>query len=256
MSRDDLAERVRTLTYQVVFVALVVGLWYVATRDADSGRLILPRPEDVLDELSTLLQSSATYTTVLTTIREVALGFGIAAAVGLVVGGIGGITTYTRTLVEPVLSLLYAVPIVLAYPVCVLVFGIGAGSKVAFGALFAMFPIAIHTLRGISQVDPEYRRVARAMGASNTQYLTSVAIRSALPTILTGVRTAFVLCYLAVVAGELLVGTAGIGRQIGDAMETFQSARGFAWIVVSIVIAATLATLLDSMTSRVSARPE
>lgn len=225
---------------QMGCVVLVLGGWAYATREGGASPLVLSPPGDVFDELWDLIGEPETYEALKLTSTEVLAAIAVAIGAGGVVGVVAGSSRFLRDLVEPVLLALCAVPIVLAFPICVLIFGIDSPSKIAFAALFAFFPVAIHTLKGIAYVDGAYVRVAAAMGASRREQLLKIRLRAAMPTIVVGLRIAFVGCYLAVVAGEMLVSTGGLGRQVRASIETFQTPRAYAWIVMAVMLAVAL----------------
>ncbi|HWL43870.1 MAG TPA: ABC transporter permease [Ilumatobacter sp.] len=228
---------------QVAALAAFGTYWWWATRADGSSRLVVPRPADVWSEFVTLMTTGSTFDVVRVTAGEFVTAMVISITVGLSVGCVVGSVPYLRALIEPIVAGLYAVPVVMAFPICVLIFGIGSGSKIAFATLTAVFPILIHVIRGVAGVDPGLVRVARSLGAGPFQQLVRVRARAALPTIATGIRISVVLCYLAVVAGEMLNGNQGIGRKIAESMEIFRSARGFAWIAVAVLLAVALGAM-------------
>ena len=134
----------------------------------------------------------------------------------------------SRTLVhlfEPVLSGMFAVPLTMFFPLFVLFFGIGPDSKVAYGAVYAFFPIALNTIAAFSNVDEIYLRASRAMGASGWQQFRYVYLPAALPVTLTGLRIGFFICIASVLGGETLAATAGVGRATALAAELMETAR-------------------------------
>lgn len=236
MRREPLARYL----VQVSCLLLVLAAWAYATRTGGASPLVLSPPSEVFAELIQLLGESETYEALRLTSTEVIIAIAIAISAGGLVGVAAGGSRFLRDLIEPVILALYAVPIVLAFPMCVLVFGIGSHSKIAFAALFAFFPVAIHTLKGMAYVDGAYLRVAAAMGASRREQLIKIRFRAAIPTIMVGLRIAFVGCYLAVVAGEMLVSTGGLGRQVRASIEIFETSRAYAWIVIAVLLAVVL----------------
>jgi ABC-type nitrate/sulfonate/bicarbonate transport system permease component len=175
-----------------------------------------------------------------------------ALSVGLAVGIVAGTVRYVGDLIEPVLLALYAIPIVMAFPLCILFLGIGSASKIAFGALYAFFPVAIHTLKGLRHVDRGFIRAAVSMGAGPRLLLLRVLIPAAFPVILTGVRLAAVLGLLSVVAGEMLGALEGVGQMLTRSVEALVSAEAFAWILITIM----MVTLVGGTLSWVERRLE
>jgi ABC-type nitrate/sulfonate/bicarbonate transport system permease component len=137
----------------------------------------------------------------------------------------------------------------------VLFFGIGSSSKIAFAALYAFFPIAIQTLKGLRHVDPALIRTAVSLGASRRQLLFKVRLPAAFPVILAGVRLGAVLGLLTVVAGEMLGALAGIGQALSSAVQTFESAEAFAWILLVVALVSFVNSGLSWLERRVAGEP-
>jgi ABC-type nitrate/sulfonate/bicarbonate transport system permease component len=221
-----------------LFAVLVA--WHLATVARSPwtpvSPLILPSLGRLARTFVLLLGQPDTYHHVGITAYEFAVAMLLALSAGLAVGIVAGTVKYVGDLIEPVLLALYAVPIVMAFPFCILFLGIGSGSKIAFGGLYAFFPVAIHTLKGIRHVDRGLIRAAVSMGAGPRLLLLRVLIPAAFPVILTGVRLGAVLGLLSVVAGEMLGALEGVGQMLKRAVEGLVSAEAFAWILITIVM--------------------
>jgi ABC-type nitrate/sulfonate/bicarbonate transport system permease component len=214
----------------------VLVVWHAATSGAWVSPLILPDLGRLGRTLVALLGKPETYYHVRVTAFEFGAAMLIALGAGLVVGVLGGTIRYVGDLIEPLLLALYAIPIVMAFPLCILFLGIGSASKIAFGGLYAFFPIAIHTLKGLRHVDRGLIRAAVSMGAGPRLLLLRVLIPAAAPVILTGVRIGAVLGLLSVVAGEMLGALEGVGQMLSRSVEALVSAEAFAWILVTIAM--------------------
>jgi ABC-type nitrate/sulfonate/bicarbonate transport system permease component len=230
----------------------VLGAWHAATAGEWVSPLILPDLGRLGRTLVALLGKAETYHHVRVTALEFGGAMLIALGAGLVVGILGGTIRYVGDLIEPLLLALYAIPIVMAFPLCILFLGIGSASKVAFGGLYAFFPVAIHTLKGLRHVDRGLVRAAVSMGAGPRLLLLRVLIPAAAPVILTGVRIGAVLGLLSVVAGEMLGALEGVGQMLSRSVEALVSAEAFAWILITIA----MVTLVGGTLSWVERRLE
>src|SRR6266481_5553921 len=85
-----------------------------------------------------------------------------------------GVLAVLRNLLLPVFSSLYAVPIVILYPIFTAWFGIGSESKIAFAGVYGFFPVMLSTAAGIQTIDQNFLVAARSMGASVPQQITRV----------------------------------------------------------------------------------
>ena len=153
---------------------------------------------------------------------------------------------------EPLLAGLFAIPLIVFLPLFILFFGIGMESKIAFGASYAFFPIALNTIGGISQVDPRFVTVARSMGANDAQLFRRVLLPAALPVIVTGLRMGCIIAFLSILGSEMIAGLRGLGSRVAALAEGMNTAEMFAYIVFVILLAALLNTMLTKMQRRFS----
>jgi NitT/TauT family transport system permease protein len=160
----------------------------------------------------------------------IACGFGILA--GALVGGIA----LLRNLLLPVFSSLYAVPIVILYPIFTAWFGIGSESKIIFAGVYGFFPVMLSTAAGIRTIDAQLLLAARSMGATLPQQITRVIIPASIPTVLTGLRLGGALTIIGVVVAEMLTSAAGVGYLVTRNRTILDSPRVFAAILMILVL--------------------
>ena len=186
----------------------------------------------------------------LVTLGEVALSMLIACGGGIALGAIVGGFARMRNLLLPVFSSLYAVPIVILYPVFTAWFGVGPASKIVFAGIYAFFPVMLSTAAGIRTIDPQYLVAARSMGATRQQQITRVIIPAALPTVFTGLRLGGALAIIGVVVAEMLTAAAGIGYLVTLNRTILYSPRVFAALILILV----LSIAYDAMTRSLERR--
>jgi ABC-type nitrate/sulfonate/bicarbonate transport system permease component len=238
-------------TIQIGLFVALFGAWYLATRSGAAPlKLFLPAPELVWHQMGVLMQSGQLWSALYVTITSIIKAYIIAVVVGIAVGFV---VARSRTLVhmfEPVLSGMFAVPLTMFFPLFVLFFGIGPDSKVAYGATYAFFPIALNTIAAFSNVDDLYLRASRAMGASGWQQFRYVYMPAALPVTLTGMRIGFFICIASVLGGETLAATAGVGRATALAAELMETAKLYAWIAFVVCMSVMLNLLALAVETR------
>ncbi len=172
----------------------------------------------------------------LVTLYEVGIAMLIACGAGILVGSVvGGIATL-RNIMLPVFSSLYAVPIVILYPIFTAWFGIGSESKIAFAGIYGFFPVMLSTAAGIRTIDPQYLLAARSMGATLQQQITRVIIPASIPTVLTGLRLGGALTIIGVVVSEMLTSSAGIGYLVSRYRTILDSPHVFAAILMILLL--------------------
>jgi len=183
--------------------------------------ILLPAPDEVLRAGIKMAASGELLKHITSSLSRVVWGFGIAAALGIVVGTALGRSRLLEHLVEPMLEMLRPIPPLAFLPMMVLWFGIGEASKVAFITYAAFFPIFTTTIEGIKYVDPILIRAASSLGASERQIFWHVVLPAATPNIITGMRLAFGLSFFVIVAAEFIAADSGLGFLINDARTFF-----------------------------------
>jgi NitT/TauT family transport system permease protein/taurine transport system permease protein len=170
------------------------------------------------------------------TVYEVAVAMLIACGIGILLGAVVGGVTKLRILMLPIFSSLYAVPIVILYPIFTAWFGIGSESKIAFAGVYGFFPVMLSTAAGIRTIEEQYLLAARSMGASLPQLVARVIIPASIPTVLTGLRLGGALTIIGVVVSEMLTSAEGIGYLVTKNRTTLDSPRVFAAIILILVL--------------------
>jgi NitT/TauT family transport system permease protein len=146
------------------------------------------------------------------------------------------------------------VPLTLFLPLFIFFFGIGPSGKVAFGGVYAFFPVVITAIAAFANVDKLHITAARSMGASGWQMFRRVYFPSALPGILTGLRIAAIVCIASVLGAETVSAMNGLGRSIAYSGELMDSVQMFAWILYVVAIAIAINLVLTAAELRANAR--
>jgi NitT/TauT family transport system permease protein len=221
-------------TVRWMLLALILGLWELVPQTGLLPELFLP---SLSKTLTVLAQDWREYfDALLVTLYEVIFAMVIACGVGILVGAVVGGVALLRDLLLPVFSSLYAVPIVILYPIFTAWFGIGSESKIAFAGIYGFFPVMLSTAAGIRTIDAQYLLAARSMGASVPQQITRVIIPASIPTVLTGLRLGGALTIIGVVVSEMLTSAAGIGYLVTRYRTILDSPHVFAAIVMILVL--------------------
>ena len=232
---------------QLGAIVLALGIWYFATAARTTKSLFFPPLGQVWDELVRLAQAPDSYSAIGVTLLTIAKAYGIAVVLGILTAYLVTRSRWLMRVFEPLLSNMFAVPITLFLPLFILFFGIGAGSKVAYGAAYGFFPVALSTIAGFSAVDSLYVRAARSMGANGWEMFRHVLLPSAMPVVFSGLRVALVISFTSVLGGETISSIAGIGRKIALSAELLETARMYAWILFVVVLMASLNGLLTHL---------
>ena len=219
------SERVRRAGLRTLSGLLVFVLWYGGTWANRAAHwfnpLLLPPPDKVLDAGIELVRTGELQHDIAASLYRVVVGFLIASVLGVTTGLLVGTWRTLEDLLDPMIELLRPIPPLAFLPMMVLWFGIGEGSKIAFIAYAAFFPVFTTTLEGIKFVDPVLLRAAASLGATRTEMFRHVILPAALPAIITGLRLAFGLSFFVIVAAEFIAADSGLGYLINDARTFF-----------------------------------
>lgn len=151
------------------------------------------------------------------TLRRVAVGVVIGVAAGVALGLLMGSIPWVRSVLEPWLTFLRALPPLAYFFLLVIWLGIDEAPKITLLALAALPPAAVATTAAVVAVPVSLVEAARALGASRRDVVRDIVIPSALPETFTGIRLAVGMAYSSVVAAELFNGIPGIGGLVKDA---------------------------------------
>jgi ABC-type nitrate/sulfonate/bicarbonate transport system permease component len=214
------------LALRSVSIVGFFALWYAFSLiNAHVWRMfnpiLLPTPHEVVRAAVQLTLSGELPRDIAASLSRVALGFLVAAVLGVGLGTLIGRSRKIEKLLEPALELMRPVPPLAFLPVFVLWFGIGEASKVAFITYSAFFPIFTTTNEGIKFVDILLIRAAQTLGASEREIFRRVVLPAALPSIITGLRVGFAQCLFVIVAAEFIAADSGLGFLINDSRSFF-----------------------------------
>jgi nitrate/nitrite transport system permease protein len=153
---------------------------------------------------------------VLSSLQRVALGFGLAAVVGIPAGFAIGRFEFLSRMFNPLISLLRPVSPLAWLPIGLLVFK--GANPAAIWTIFicSIWPMVINTAVGVQRVPSDYMNVAKVLNLSEWKIVTKILFPAVLPYMLTGVRLAVGTAWLVIVAAEMLTGGVGIGFWVWD----------------------------------------
>ena len=253
------AQRLRTLTRMaapVLGFAFFLLVWQAV---AHSGDKQLPGPAVVWDAAVKLF-SDPFYVNgpndqgigwnVLSSLQRVAVGFGLAAVVGIPLGFLIGRFAFFNQMLDPIISLLRPVSPLAWLPIGLMVFK--AANPAAIWTIFicSIWPMVINTAVGVRQVPQDYLNVARVLNLSELTIIRKILFPAVLPYMLTGVRLAVGTAWLVIVAAEMLTGGQGIGFWLWDEWNNLNVAH----ILIAIFVIGGVGLLLETLLVAVARR--
>jgi NitT/TauT family transport system permease protein len=219
---------------RVVVIVIAVGLaiWEAVCRFGLVGPLLLASPSEIG---AALIASWPDYLNALGfTVVEIAVALAAAWSLGIGAGIIAGMTPFLGLTAGPLLSSLFAVPLITWYPLFMVWFGLGMTSKIVYAVVSGFIPIAINTMNGIRGLDRSYPRFGRAIGCSRRQLIMRILLPMAMPSIMSGLRIGTALVVIGVIVAEMLASFGGIGYLIAYYRSIYETAHVYTGIVFAL----------------------
>jgi NitT/TauT family transport system permease protein len=181
----------------------VLGIWKVYT---------FPSPINVLKTLGSLIGDNTLIAAILISMRRIIIGYLISLIIGLIIGLLIVRFKYLDENFSALILGLQTLPSVCWLPFAILWFGLNESSIIFVTTIGSVFAISMATEAGIKNVNPIYVRAARTMGAKGLKLYFNVVIPSALPSIISGMKQGWSFAWRALIAGEMLSATKGLGQ--------------------------------------------
>jgi ABC-type nitrate/sulfonate/bicarbonate transport system permease component len=179
----------------------------------------------------------AWYENLAVTAGEVLSGLAIGGLCGLVAGIVLGGNRLLAQSFEPYLYYLGPTPKIIFFPVMIMWFGVGPGSKIAMGAISCFFPIALSAASGMRQIEGILIRVGRSFRANPWQMATKIYLPAMRHPIINGVRLGLGVAIIGTLLAETKLSNQGVGYLIIQAYSVFDMPRMYAMLIVLFVVA-------------------
>ncbi|HRH17060.1 MAG TPA: nitrate ABC transporter permease [Aquabacterium sp.] len=240
----------------VAGLALLVGIWALLTIKGDGA---FPTPKVTWDA-AVVLFSDPFYSNgpndqgigwnILFSLQRVAMGFGLAALVGIPMGFIIGRFEVINSMLNPIISLLRPVSPLAWLPIGLLVFKSADPAAIWTIFICSIWPMIINTAVGVQRVPEDYLNVAKVLNLSEWKIVTRILFPSVLPYMLTGVRLSVGTAWLVIVAAEMLTGGVGIGFWVWDEWNNLNVQH----IIIAIFVIGIVGLLLENALVAVAKR--
>jgi sulfonate transport system permease protein len=218
---------------------LLLVAWQLAVTLGHVPATQLPAPATVIKALRGLIANGQLPTALAISARRVVLGLLLGVLFGSALAVASGLTALGERLIDPVVHMFRTMPVLALLPVFVVWFGIGEQAKVLLIAWAVTFPIYINLFAGIRSVDPKLIEAGRVLGLSRVGQIRQVILPGATPQFLTGLRMAFGVSWLVLVAAEEINATSGLGYLITNASSLEQTDVIFAVLLVYSLLGVT-----------------
>jgi ABC-type nitrate/sulfonate/bicarbonate transport system permease component len=204
------------------FVALGL-LWWAAPRLIDYPVYMLPTPMDVIDRAVSMARDGSLALHVGGSLRRLGVAFAIGNALALTLGIAIAMSGRVSDYLRPVLTFLQSIAGIAWVPLAIIWFGIGVGAVVFVIANTIFFSALNNAVVGVQQIPPVLYRAARSHGAQGWRLFSELVLPGALAQIILGLRTSVAYGWRALVAGEMIAGTNGLGYMTMEAVRWYQT---------------------------------
>ncbi|RKN03470.1 ABC transporter permease [Streptomyces radicis] len=239
--------RIGIIVLAAALVELAVELRWATPLQVAPPSIVLPALWDGL--------TTGNYLSLLgTTLAEVGVAFLCAATVGTTLGYLLWRRPLFGRAYEPLLYALASSPIVLLYPVSLVMFGRTPVAVAVLGFVAGLFPVLISTYQAFRRLDDTYIKVAKVLRLTPGQSFLRVLLPAALPSVLVGLRLGLTLTMLTVIAMEYLANVGGVGAELSLAYLRLRSADMYAVLLLIISLSVTFLFLLNLTTRLVVKR--
>ena len=218
-------------------IAAALALWQALSVSGLLFRDVVPSLDAIGGALARLLIDPGFYGHLGATGLEIGLALVIGGLSGLIVGLVLGANRLLGKAFEPYLYYLGPTPKIIFFPVMIMWFGVGPGSKIAMGVISCFFPIALSTAAGMRQIDRVLIRVGRSFRAAAWQMVSKIYLPAMRAPIVNGVRLGLGVAVIGTLLAETKLSNRGVGFLVINSYSTFDMPRMYALLIVVFVIA-------------------
>ncbi len=222
---------------RVVIILTVLAVWELLSHSGWLYRDVVPSLVAIGRAIFDLLTNAEYYFHLAVTAGEIGAALAIGGTLGLAVGIVLGGNRFLSKAFESYLYYLGPTPKIIFFPIMIMWFGVGPGSKIALGTLSCFFPVALSVAAGMRQIDKVLIRVGNSFRASTAQMVFKVYLPAMRHPIINGVRLGLGVALIATLLAETKLSNKGIGFLIIQAYSIFDMPRMYAMLIVLFVLA-------------------
>ena len=241
----------RNILSPLIFALALVALWQGVAEFRLVSPVFLPSPARAVEEIILRIEDATLWEPLLATTRRMIVGWLLASVAGIALGAAIGLSRLARELLEPSLEFLRPLPASAMIPVAVLFFGLTenmAAFVIAFGSIW---PVLMSSIYGFSHVRGRLQEVSALLGLTRLEFLRKIALPSAAPDILAGMRTGLAVSLILAVVTEMQASLPGLGHDLHMAQRSFRSAELFAGLIMLGVLGVVINQGLQAVERRV-----
>ena len=222
---------------RIAIILTVLAVWEFLSHSGWLYRDVVPSLLAIGRALLELLMSGDYYFNLGVTAGEVATALAIGGLSGVAVGILLGANRFLSKAFESYIYYLGPTPKIIFFPIMIMWFGVGPGSKIALGTLSCFFPVTLSVAAGMRQIDKVLIRVGKSFRASTWQTVVKIYLPAMRHPIINGIRLGLGVALIGTLLAETKLSNKGIGFLIIQAYSIFDMPRMYAMLIVLFVLA-------------------
>jgi NitT/TauT family transport system permease protein len=232
---------------RITIIAVVLVGWEALAASGLLYRDVVPSLLAIGKALFVTLRDGTFYFNLGTTAYEIAVAMLIGGLSGLAVGIVLGGSRFMARAYESYLYYLGPCPKIIFFPIMIMWFGVGPGSKIAMGAISCFFPVALNAAGGMREIDKVLIRVGKSFRANAWQMVTKIYLPAMRHPVINGVRLGLGVALIGTLLAETKLSNRGIGFLVIQAYSIFNMPQMYALLIILFVIAIGANTLIGRL---------
>jgi len=212
-------------------VFCLIAVWYVAVHGGLVDPVLLPTPRAAFDAFIKGMTNGKLGHDFLRTVERTVWATFFAAIIAIPLGIVLGSAERLYRSFEFVIDFFRSTPASAMFPLFLVLFGVGDGTKISVAAFGAALVILFNVAYGVMNARKTRLLAAKAMGASRLRVLFDVMLLESLPQTFVGLRNGVSLALVIIVVAEMFIGSRdGLGHSVFEAQQLFDMPRMYAAI--------------------------
>ncbi len=237
----------------LAFALALIGLWQLLADMRLISPIFFPSPMRAIAVLEYRVADGSIWVSLLGTSLRMLFGWLLASIAGIALGAAIGSSRLARDLLDPTLEFIRPLPASAVIPVAILFLGLSNTMSLTVIAFGAIWPVLLASVHGFSSVQRELTDVSHVLGFGRREFLFKIALPSALPDIIAGLRVSLAIALILTVVTEMQSSLPGLGWDIFFAQRSYRSADLYAGLILLAALGYTanhLIILLERRTLR------
>ena len=222
---------------RAAIILAIVAIWEATAASGLLFRDVVPSLWTIGRAFARVLGEAGFYSNLGVTAYEVAMALAIGGTAGIAVGILLGSSRFFAAAYEDFIYYLGPTPKIIFFPIAIMGFGVGSGSKIALGVMSSFFPIALSTAAGMREIDAVLIRVGRSFHATTWQMVRKIYLPAIRIPVVNGLRLGLGVAVIGVLLAETKLSNQGLGFMIIQSYTLFDMPRMYALLIVVFLLA-------------------